>query len=113
MLEGRRLVMKFLSRKPGITAGRVSCKRAILEVRNSKFSTAPVRTFLIQGSERAASISKRWPGTRTSNLPMNSLAAPEMSAKYSSGKQKSHFRMLAVVSSMESSKKGDTPLRRT
>ena len=44
---------------------------------------------------------------------MHSFASCEMPAKYSSGKQKSRFVMFEHVSSGDSSRNGDTPLRST
>ena len=45
--------------------------------------------------------------------PMRSLASPDNLAKYSSGKLKSPRRMLLLVSSCESSRNGDKPLKAT
>lgn len=46
------------------------------------------------------------------NVSRRFFTSDDISLKYSSGKQKSHFNMFAVVSSMESSKKGESPLHR-
>lgn len=40
------------------------------------------------------------------------FASFDINSKYSSGKQKSHFKIFAVVSSTESSKKGERPLNK-
>lgn len=65
------------------------------------------------GEPRQISAFTRSSPRRHNNLPMSSFASPDIVSKYSSGKQKSHLRMLAVVSSTESSKNGDSPLRRS
>jgi len=67
-------------------------------------------TSLNQGESRHSWAVIRWEDVATKREPIKSFPSFEMSAKYSSGKQKSHLSMFAVVSSTESSKKGDTPL---
>lgn len=49
----------------------------------------------------------------TNNRFNRFFASFEISWKYSSGNEKSHFKMFAVVSSTESSKNGETPLKNT
>ena len=45
------------------------------------------------------------------SLPTSSLAEVDTVEKYSAGKEKSHRRMLLVVSSSESSRNGESPLQ--
>ena len=52
----------------------------------------------------------RRPGL-VSSRPTSSLAEADTVEKYSAGKEKSHRRILLVVSSSESSRKGESPLK--
>ena len=54
----------------------------------------------------------RCAGLTDKSLLMRSLASLDTVEKYSAGKEKSHRRMLLVVSSSESSKKGERPLEK-
>jgi hypothetical protein len=65
-----------------------------------------------QASDRQAAAEARDAGSTCSSRRIRSLAAPEMLEKCSLGKLKSARRMLLVVSSSESSRNGESPLRR-
>lgn len=67
---------------------------------------------LNQGDVKVASAVALSSPCKHNNLPRRSFASLDMASKYSVGKQKSHFNILAVVSSTESSRNGDTPLKR-
>lgn len=68
---------------------------------------------LNQADSKAASEVVLWAGLTRRMLLMRSLASLDTLAKYSSGKLKSPRRILAFVSSKESSRNGESPLRAT
>lgn len=70
-------------------------------------------TCVNQGHVWQSTIVARALPCSTNSLRKRFFASFEISKKYSSGKEKSHLRMFVVVSSTESSKNGDTPLRNT
>ena len=55
--------------------------------------------------------SARISGSITKSCIIKSLASFDIVLKYSSGKQKSHFNIFVVVSSKESSRNGERPLK--
>lgn len=69
------------------------------------------RLTLNHGEAKETSAVARSSLLKQSSLPSKSLASFDIISKYSSGKQKSHFKIFVVVSSTESSKKGERPLK--
>ena len=66
---------------------------------------------LNQEASRLTSLDALWEGLTRKMRRMRSLASLETRPKYSSGKLKSPLKMLALVSSTESSKNGESPLK--
>ena len=94
--------------------GRVPRAPKVPGVLNVKFWDRIDITFVYLNHSELSKLMEadgRRPGF-VSNRPTSSLADADTFEKYSVGKEKSHRRILLVVSSSESSRNGESPLKK-